>query len=339
MSTTIAAGTRLIGRLGDHAEAIGWSPDSRFVAVGSLAGDVEVLDAAGGTPLASLPGHPFGTTAVAWSPDGTRLVSGGQDGIVRTFDVPGGAVLGEVRGRGWVSDLVWRPGTSTECAAAIGRQVVRIGADGDELSRTDDHPSTVTSLAWTPDGRRLAAGAYGGLWWYEEGSEAVRHFDWKGAVLTVAVAPNGKYVASGNQDNSVHCWKLWSADDFQMSGYELKIQHLAWSRDSRFLAVAGLGDVTLWDFSGRGPQGTTPKQLSGHANHLVAVGYRPVGPAMLMTAAADGRVCLWQPGAGKRSLIGEVSVGEAVGAAKWAPDGAAILVTTALGGVFVVDVA
>lgn len=337
MSTAVELRSTEITRLSEYVEAIAWSPDSACVAAGSLAGELVVAPVHGGS-VQELPGHGFGTTAVAWSPDGRRLASAGQDGVVNCWDAGSGARTGGVAGRGWAAALAWRPDGS-ECAAAIGRAVVWTDRDGGELRRAPDAPSTVTGIAWTPDGRRLAAGAYGGLWWYEASTEPMKHFAWKGAVLSVEIAPNGKYVATGNQDNSVHCWRLWSGDDFQMSGYEAKIQHVAWSADSRYLAVAGLGDITVWDFAGRGPQGTTPRQLAGHARHLVALAYRPTGDGSLFSAAADGRICLWRPGSGRRALVGQAGLYEPISTACWSPDGSAIAAGTARGAVVVVEVA
>eukprot|EP01048_Picozoa_sp_COSAG05_P005870 COSAG05_NODE_361_length_10793_cov_141.983262_3_plen_223_part_00 len=40
--------------------------------------------------------------------------------------------------------------------------------------------------------------------------------------------------------------------------YSSKITGLCWSRTSRYLATSGGNQVTIWDFAGRGPAGSTP---------------------------------------------------------------------------------
>jgi WD40 repeat protein len=204
-----------------------------------------------------------------------------------------------------VNDLAWHR-SGVLLAVAAGKNLVLLDRDGSEKAR-HGHRATVASVGWTSDGQRVAAGSYGGLWWYNADGSASKHFAFGGSVLTVGVSPNGKWVASGNQDASVHCWKLWSGDDLAMAGYDAKISVIAWDPTSRYLAVGGVGDVTVWDFSGRGPQGTTPAQLVGHTRRIVALSYQPKS-SLLWSVGADGRVCLWDPTRKSKRLQCEVQL-------------------------------
>ena len=74
-------------------------------------------------------------------------------------------------------------------------------------------------------------------WATQRGS---RRFDWKGSLLTLVISPDGKWACAGAQDSEVHLWKLWSGD---LSMLSVKIERIAFSNDSRWLAVACLGDL------------------------------------------------------------------------------------------------
>ena len=69
-----------------------------------------------------------------------------------------------------------------------------------------------------------------------------------------------------------------------------------------------------------GPEGTKPQMLEGHEDNLTAVAYQARG-YLLASAAADGRVLLWQPANKKAPKVGEhkFDAGEASVIA-WSPD-------------------
>ena len=321
-------------RVGDYVSALAWSADGSRLAVGSLDGTTAIVDDDG--LVQHPPLHEFGVTQVAWSPTADLLATGGQDGRVRLWSAADGTVLGEVTARGWCGDIVWRP-DGAEFAAAIGNEVIRVATDGSEHLRHGAHPSTVACLGYTPDGRHLGAGLYGGVWWYQGDTKPTKRFEWKGSLLALAIAPNGKWACSGNQDASVHCWRLWSGDELTMNGYPAKVEHLAWDDRSRLLAVGNLGEVTVWDFSGKGPKGSRPKQLDGHARRVADVGFQPLS-TLLASAGADGRLCLWDPTASRRSLLASLQFDEEIACIAWSPAGDEIAVGLADGLVTLVEV-
>jgi WD40 repeat protein/tRNA A-37 threonylcarbamoyl transferase component Bud32 len=63
------------------------SPDDRWIAVGSLTGQIRVLDFATGEAAATWRAHPSLADAVAFSPDSQTLASGGDDQVIRLWKV------------------------------------------------------------------------------------------------------------------------------------------------------------------------------------------------------------------------------------------------------------
>lgn len=319
--------TRLT-QLDDYVSQLACSHDGTHLAAASLAGDGVIMR--DGELARKLTNHPMGILSMAWSPKSDVLATGGQDHVLRLSTREGDLAAFELSG--WVDAVAWSP-SHPLLAVAAGRDVLTIRTE-DAPTRDEDvhrHDSTVTSLAWSPNGRRVAAGSYGGVWFYEDGAaDAVKHFSWKGAVLALAVAPNGKWIASGNQDNSVHVWRLWSGDDMQMSGYAGKILHLAFDDTSRYLATGDIGDITLWDFSGRGPNGSTPKQLAGQTRHTSGLAWHG---RRIVSASADGSVYLWNPSRPGTKLEAEVTLNAEISCITWRPDGGAIFCGTSTGDV------
>lgn len=321
--------TRWRIELDDHVSALAWAPDGTRLVAGSLGGDVRLLDGRTGEPIAKLPHHPLGVLAVAWSADGTRLAVGGQDGLLRVSDGEG-AEVATAEHDDWIAALAWS-GESGLLAAAAGRDLLILDRTGAERRRYDPAPSTITSLAWSADGSRVGAGAYGGLRWHDPAKASttpIRTFEWKGSLLSIVVAPNGRWACAGSQDNTVHLWKLWSGDDLSMSGYPAKIEHLAFTHDSRWMANACLGEINVWDFSGKGPAGTAPAQGEAHDRHIAALAWRPGGD-LLATGGAEGRLALWPPPHRKgQALTPDRAHDGPVGIAclAWAPDGSALAI-------------
>ncbi|MEY9863892.1 WD40 repeat protein [Catenulispora sp. GAS73] len=276
-----------------------------LIAVAGAEGECTVLDAGTGERLAS--GHmDGGLLSAAFAPDGSALAVCGPSGYVlwraggeATRSVGAGWAGSDVRlhrfdRAGWSCGAAWTA-DSTRVAVAAGRTIVVHGADGEQLWRTDEAPSTVTGLTWIRDGREVAASAYGGVYRYAPHSAApTGHLAYPGSHLAIAATPDTKWICTGNQDRSVHIWRTRDASELEMAGYPDKVTRLAFDPTGRWLANNGAPDITVWDFSGKGPGGTSPRQLRGH-DAVTDLAWRPGGAGILASAGAEGGVCVWKP--------------------------------------------
>jgi len=66
---------------------VAWSPDGRFMAVGSTGSDIFLWDMTSSQPLAKLGGHTDISDQLAWSPAGNRLASVARDGTLQIWDI------------------------------------------------------------------------------------------------------------------------------------------------------------------------------------------------------------------------------------------------------------
>jgi hypothetical protein len=72
----------------------------------------------------------------------------------------------------------------------------------------DDHPSTVSAIAWSGV-EELATACYGRVTFSDAKSpgRSARRLEWKGSLGVSGAEPHGDIVACGSQDNSVHFWR------------------------------------------------------------------------------------------------------------------------------------
>lgn len=318
----------------DYVHVLEVSPERAQAVVGSLSGEAALIDAADGTAT-PLERHEMGVLSAAWSADGSRVAVGGQDGLVRLYGRDGTA-CGVVETDAWVGAIEW---SAAEAVVAIGAGRTLLIADDDAsvLNVFDDQPSTVTDVAWSPDGSRVGVAAYGGIGWYDvigERAGKQRRFDWKGSLLALAISPDGKWACAGAQDATVHLWKLWSGKELTMGGYPAKIERLAFRDDGRWLAVACLSELSVWDFKGSGPARTTPAFAEGHEKHIEAVAWSPSGDSVA-TGGGDARTIVWGAPTRKGQDLAPVTAFESDAATsrlQWLSD-RALLVGRADGGV------
>lgn len=109
----------------------------------------------------------------------------------------------------------------------------------------------------------------------------------RGAVLAVAVSPNGKWIATASSDRTIRLWKqdgtsVWSREP------GAAVYGLAFRPDSQMIAAAGVdGDTTLWALNGE-----MVYPIMAHETAAWGVAFSPDGK-MVATTGADRTLKLW----------------------------------------------
>ncbi|MDE0185449.1 MAG: WD40 repeat domain-containing protein [Candidatus Poribacteria bacterium] len=308
--------------ISDHVIDLAWSPDGRYIAAASVLGPVTIFEGRRRAVIHAFKGHEFGAMSIAWRPDSKVLASAGQDGKIRWWEITTGKATHSLDGgAAWVEHLAWSGGKKPMLASAAGRNLKLWNAAGDLVREYRGGQSTISGLQWKPHVNQLASIAYGGVMlWDPQHSEAVRRLEWIGSSLVIAWSPDGKYIATGDQDSTVHFWIVSTGDDLQMSGYPTKVRELSWDATSRYLATGGSQEVTVWDCSGRGPAGSRPITLSGHQDFLSVVRFQHHGK-LLASGGADGRVFVWQLRGRLRSRpVHEAALTAGITSLVWSPN-------------------
>ena len=227
--------------------------------VGDAEGGVYAFDGESGAAIWERRGvHDGGVLSVAVHPSGNTFATSGQDGRVLIWSAAEGQVIRTIDvGSGWVENVAWSP-DGQRLAASCSRQVHTYNADGAEVWRSDDHPSTVSAIAWSSVGE-LATACYGRATFFDAFTGELRQkLEWQGSLVSMVLSPNGDIVACGSQDNTVHFWRRSTEQDSMMSGYPAKPSALAFDDTGTLLATGGGEDVTVWSFPGGVPKARGP---------------------------------------------------------------------------------
>jgi serine/threonine-protein kinase len=188
------------------------TPDGKYVLSAGQDKTLRVWNVADGKEGRRLEGHKKGLRAVVLSADGTRALSGGTDGTVRLWEVATGK---ELRVLTAPQDSVLRVALSPDgrhalAGTANGFAYLWELEGGRLLHRLEGHWNAVRAVGFSPDGRRaLSANIGGGLILSDvaTGEELYRY----GPALPcggLAVAPDGRWVATANADGMAHLWAL-----------------------------------------------------------------------------------------------------------------------------------
>lgn len=281
--------------LNEYVSALEVERGGRMCLVGLGDGRVVGLDPLSGETAFTAAAHSGGLLGVSISPDGKHFVTCGHEPTAKLWTAHG-TLVRELPGGGgaWVEHVAWSP-TGDRIATASAKKVRVWTALGEPLVQSEPLASTVSGLAFRSDGSGLAATCYGGvhIFPFVNGAKA-RHLAWQGSLISLAWSPDGKIIACGSQDSSVHFWRLSSGQDSEMSGYPSKPKVLAWDRESKLLATAGDSLITVWDFRRKGPEGTEPMQLEAHVSLCTRLAFCPRS-SLLASGSQDTSVLIWEP--------------------------------------------
>lgn len=258
-------------------------------------GTVLLVDAGAERRVAA---HPNAGILVAAS-DGARLVTGGDDGRVVATDSRGATeILGDEKGR-WIDAVALRDGA---VAWSAGRSVRARSAKGEV--KTLDLPSSSRGLAFFPKGYRLAAAHYNGatLWFPNAGKPET--LGWNGSHLDATVSPDGRFVVTSMQENTLHGWRVADGKNMRMAGYPGKTRSFSWSHDGKWLATSGADACIIWPFAGKdGPMGQQPRECGVRANAPVTrVAFHP-GALVVAIGYEDGLAMLCRITDGSEILV------------------------------------
>jgi hypothetical protein len=112
------------------------------------------------------------------------------------------------------------------------------------------------------------------------------------ASIQLAWSPDGRYLAAGNLDRSLTILDWHHPDDpWILQGCPGKIRQLVWLADTELpcLAVATGDAIVLWDLVAREWSG---QMLTGHQGVVTTIAAHPALP-LLISAASDGSTCIW----------------------------------------------
>jgi WD40 repeat protein len=355
--------TRLLGRpvrqvhFLEHAGPVvglATTPDGRRIAAVSSEGVVRVWTIDGDAVTSvDLPGARGRFNDIDISRDGARVVAGGggigrrgEDAPVWLWSVEGGLV-GELRGHtDAVIEMAFRPdglavatssmdGTARVWDATNAAPLAEFKVVGPRYpAQPPDMPSTlaaVGSLAWRPDGQRLATGDYSGAvyeWTVGKDRPTTTMRGHTDDVTALQYSADGERLVSGSADRTAKIWKPASGALERTLELRNEVKVVAFSADrARLVTVSSPDDARVWhlghghaevlkgsrwprsaSFSADGAYLVTTDEdvaalwrghgaagievLRGHDAELIDARFTDDG--RIVTAGVDGSVRVWQ---------------------------------------------
>lgn len=306
----------------EHASwviALAWSPDGTHIASAGGDGTVRVWEAQTGESLLTYRGHTHVLNkinlqatvyTVALAPEGQRIVSAGDGPGVHVWDAAKGQTLTLYQGHsGWlpkVFAVAWSPdgrSIASACSSIGMDKTVHIwdSDTGQTLIRYDAHDGwlpnfSVLSLAWSPDGTRVAATC---------GDKTIRIWSTATRRLSatyrfrspwsshIAWSADSRYLASAHSDHTAQVWDTSTGVPIvTYHGHTESIRYVAWSPDgTRVASASNDRTVQVWEAL----TGKHVYTYRGHAHWATSVVWSPDG-TRLASASNDKTVRIWSIG-------------------------------------------
>ncbi|HXJ55649.1 MAG TPA: protein kinase [Verrucomicrobiae bacterium] len=237
---------------GNPVYAVAFSPDGKTVASGHWDGSVRLWNPATGGLRASVPITRGWVRAIAFSPDGHTLACGGDDGVLKFIDPATEAEQTSLSiGKSAILAIAFSEDGSKVGTACEG---VMIWDRTPLTPLTAKIPSRAVALAFSPDGKKLAAAAWDKIqiWDAITGKLQATLTGQAPPIYAVVWRIDGQALISGASDRTVRLWQMSSNNSVgwenQIIGEHLDaVTCLAISTDGATLASGGNdGSVKLW---------------------------------------------------------------------------------------------
>ncbi|MFZ0038799.1 MAG: caspase family protein [Candidatus Acidiferrales bacterium] len=328
----LTTGGDLLQLAGDDlgATAVAFSPDGRTLAAGA-GNKIRCWDVKTGHEIQSLGGHTGGVYSVSFIHDGRELATA-SFGTIKIWDLVNGHASQTVSSPDGSTVFV-SPDGQIVASSPRGKAIKLLDVPtGHELRTLEASPVNTLALAFSPDGRTVAAG--GGpdpdtgvgdftikVWDVPTGRPLRSLVGNTSEVFSLAFSPDGRILASGGSYNyashtSDETVKLWDVATGQilhtLAGYSGLIDAIAFGPDGRIVAAGGGGTVNLWDVA----TGAELHKLAGQVEKCLA--FSPDGRTI--ASGSGSKIKLWDVATGRelRTFTGHTG---RVWSVRFSPDG------------------
>jgi WD40 repeat protein/regulation of enolase protein 1 (concanavalin A-like superfamily) len=242
-------------------------------------------------------GHEGAVTNLAISADGRRAVSSGTDAMLRWWDVQSGQTIGtrKVYGKPVVG-LALSP-DGVQAASVDGGNDAQVWNFEKKTGRGYHNNAKAVRVAFSPDGRYLVCGydksdkpdePVAFLWPLVQGINPKAFRGPEQTVSSLAVSPDGKYLAVGHPDNlsAMTIWDIDTAKILRTIPFPNRslVHQVLFSADSRMILGSSGNFTGVWRFR----EGKFVGSFQ-HRGPLLAGAFAPNGRQAVCAVYRDGK--------------------------------------------------
>ncbi len=271
--------------------SVAFSPDGSLLASGSTNGTVRLWKVADGSLTNTAKDHKARVSKVFFSPDGQAFFSASWDGTVRMLNVSDGKLI----------------------RSFLGEAVIdaKISADGKTLATYNHysfgpHPSLI--LWDVQNGKNLQT--------IKENIQYSYYLD----ITSIALSPDGQFVAAGWSDRSVKIWSMSSGalqntflDLVPKDNYYYDNFMVQYSPDGRSLIMAGDNIIGMWNVA----NGSLLQNLKARSEPVYSLAISSDGKTLASVVGLN--IIFWQIPDGKQLPVKGQMVSN--GTIDFSPDG------------------
>jgi WD40 repeat protein len=315
-----------------YVYGLAFSPGGKYLASGGAFDyTARVWEVNTGQPLRVLKGHPNWVSQVAWSGDGMKVIAeGGTSGDVSVWNVDSGLKVAKASLGQYALSLVADPqGDRFAIVTTESAVIVMNSKTGKAERNLGEVADKCTRLAWSPDGKVLAAGSAKGTFLFDPSTGKVNgKLDATGHALDWS--RDGTRLATASADGTLKLWNpadgtlvhkitgsatslhLLPGDAGVLTGDTVGIATYQWS-DGKRTAYRDITDVippiwqpgrpvvtgvqttslSLWDTA----TGHRRVKLDGHTAAIAAYAFSPDGKS-IVTASHDKTLRVYETATG-----------------------------------------
>jgi WD40 repeat protein len=267
--------THLIGN--GRVRSVAFHPDGKKIASGSDDKTIKVWDTQTGQCAWRLTGHSHSVMSVAWNNDGTKLASGSCDKTVRIWSVGSAGTFECESTLSGHSDCVnavsWSPDGTMLASGSDDKTIKLWDAQSGKENSNLTLDSSVTSVAFSPDGSQIAVGHFKKIQLFDTQTQVKLGSPLNGhsrPVMSVTWNNDGTMLASGSFDQTVRIWSVGSAGTSECestpNGHSRPVTSVTWNNDGSKLATGSYDEtIKIWAVSSAGTF-ECESTLNGHSD-------------------------------------------------------------------------